>query len=277
MTRSRPAALLVPIALAALPLACRPRQPPPEPPLPEITTSTAAAFSLVRRGTDPAFEARDGTWVFFSPGAGPPLEAGRAAGDRRLPGLTLGDVRGPRFGLIGGRFAPHLLTGASEDDVRLSLTSGPLRLTARFDGTAGAGTTAVDVLPPRGGRIELVVRGAGTVFLAADQAQVRARLAGAPRQAFSITAGEPPSVVLLPADELEVDGERQGAITVRSSCPELRVIRPVPRGSTSVFAVGFGPPPARPDPLFGVEGSAPASACSPTTTSTLSFPAPGRP
>ncbi|MCK6550757.1 hypothetical protein L6R52_33275 [Myxococcota bacterium] len=245
--------------------ACTEKRPPAvvEAPIPVVTTSSTSAFVVARGGTDPALKTRDAAlWIFVSPGGGE---------ERRLAGVALGDARGPRYGLLSGVFTPLVAPPFSDRAYEVTVSA---------DGRAHvAFAKDLDVVidPPRDGRVRVVIRGDAVVLPRADRTEVRALAEGHPSAALAVTAGEAPSLVAPRADTLEITPRERGTMSIATPC-RPQIVRPVPRGATSVFVVHVGSGSrAASDVLYGLtEGERPRIEACPlgTVTSTLSVPWP---
>lgn len=263
--RASLAALLL---LAAV--SCRPKEAPPQqqPSAAEVSTSSTSPWRVAQGGPSPRL-ALSGEDLAVSAFAGPrSLDAG-------LPGVSLGDARGPRYGLLGGYFAPLVLAASSSTAWALRVEGGPREATFTFE-APGQRSLVVRALPPRDGRAVLVLEGSGTVLLPADRTELRGELGGRPSVATAITGGGTPGGRGLAADRLEIATRKLGTVVIETSCPRVRLVRVVPRGSTSVFALHLGPGPIPTDPLWSpgeAPGEAPA-ACPEAVTSTLTLPWP---
>src|SRR5262249_32275927 len=135
------------------------------------------------------------------------------------------------------------------------------------------GTIAVSIRAKGRTRVSMTLRGAPLLALPADRTTVRGMLGALPAFELQISAGDHPSITAPHADRLEIDAPRIGNILLTSTCDRPILIRPTPRGSTSVFLARMGPSPATLDPLFwvaDVEARASRSPCSAASTSTLS-------
>lgn len=233
-----------------------------EAPIPVVKTSSSSAFVVARGGTDPALKTRDGAlWLFVSPGGGE---------ERRLAGLALGDARGPRFGLLSGAFTPLVAPPFSDRAFEVTVSAeGRARI-------AFARDLLVSVDPPRDGRVRVVVQGDAVVLPRADRTEVRGLEDGQPSAAFAVTGGEAPSIVVPRADTLEITPRERGTMSIATPC-RPQIVRPVPRGATSVFVVHLGTGSrVASDALYGLTGGErpQVEACTGAVTSTLSVPWP---
>jgi hypothetical protein len=220
-------------------------------------------------------------WKIERDGEAPVLASGRAriyaSGARRghgdrLPGLTIGDERGPKLGLLGGAYAP--LLGPVDTDRSYQLTiDGALRVRLTDDKGALAFDAETKSSDAELGRI--VVRGPFVVWLTADRTELVASYEGKPSFSTPIAAGDPPEVRSFRADRIDVDAKSHGQVTIETGCVRPRIVRPVSRGSTSVFGILLGPP-VDPDPFYDVSKTrlplAEAGCGSATSTVTFRWP-----
>lgn len=235
----------------------------PQTPLPAIEIAGGSSWELARTGTDPALRTRDGAlWIFLSSGGA----------DRPLAGLAFGDARGPKLGLLGGELAPLIAAPRSDRAYTITATASGELAHVRFS-SDGRQIFAASISPPHDGRASTRIHGTAVILIPADRTELRASAKGAPTSGFTITAGEKGEVLLPHADRLEVKTKKLGALVIEASCARPRVIRPIPKGSTSVFLVFYGPSLDADDPLFGVAGPSPLTGerCTATVTSTLSL------
>jgi hypothetical protein len=235
--------------LLLLLVACRRETAPP--PLVEITTtSSTSAWRIARAGS--AIAAND-RWVFISPALD--------SETRNLPGVTFGDAKGPRYGLLSGYFAPLIAPASSgaRADVKVELAGDLAKISFPPDLTITINTAN-----------RAVIEGRAVILPHAEDTEINASLGSRPIASFRVTAGDDPSSRILRADRLQIQNQRDGTLTIESACPE--VTTPTKRGSTSVFVVALGPNPVLSDPLFGAPDAAPQKDCSPSRTSTLAFP-----
>lgn len=257
MNASRTTVLIATFALAA----CKGPRTPEAPRVEIVSTSTASAWIVAREGL--AISTRDkALWVFVEPAFN--------AETRALPGIALGNEKGPRYGLLSGYFAPMIAAAASDRSYpthielqrdRAVITMGPdLRISLRAHPNNALAAT---------------IEGRAVLLPLADDTEVRTFKTQKMVSALHLTAGDEPSALTHDADRLEVENKRSALLwTVETECP--RVITPTKRGSTSVFAVAIGPNPVLQDPLFGLardpaRDAAPQDGCTASKTSTLTI------
>jgi hypothetical protein len=254
---SRAAAALI-VALAC---ACRSRDPDRDRDTGSITvhTSSASAWSVVRAESDAVLRLGD-VYVYIS--TEPPA------------GLSLGDARGPRSGLISGAFAPLVAAPESNRAYHVEVETRGDRLRARFDAPGSERNAAIAVAAPQAGRVQLHLHGAVQVLLPADRTDVRAIYKNAPSAAYTITAGGGAKHRAPKADRIEVTTNKLGTVVLETSCERPKIIEPIARGSTSVFVLAPGQAPRADDPMFSA-GAVETDPCKTTETSTLSLPWPG--
>ncbi len=237
----------------------------PPAPLPTIITSSVSSYTQVREGARPVFKQGD-LRVFINPGA---MDI-----DMGLPGIALGDIKGPRYGLLGGYFAPRILPPDTAKNYRVQAETSNSGLRVRFFDASDQ-----VVIDARFGlqkeRPQVTLHGDALVTMPADRVQITGELAGAPAFSRGLAGGDDAGLDLRHADRVQVSSEKHGAFVIETTCANARIIQPVLRGSTSVFVlqVGAGPPPT--DALYAppVLAAAPAMRkCTGTVTSTLSLP-----
>lgn len=270
--------LLRPLAALALlfaAAACEERSAPSAPapaiaPSPTVTpvvrTSSASLFVQVREGPRPVFRQGD-LHVYVSPSA--------AHLDLGLPGVAFGGPKGPRYGLLGGYFAPRILAPDSKVAYRAEIDATARGLRIRFFEGDHA---RLDVEVKNGpDRPQAILRGEGLVAMPADRARIFGRRGDQPAFSRDLTAGEEPKVDPRAADRVEVDSRKHGGFRFETSCPRVFLVSPVPRGSTSVFVLASGARAPPTDPLYAPEASgevSPEADCAGAVTSTLTVPRP---
>lgn len=266
--RRCPPALLAPALLSAvLVTACQrtPSAPTPQAPLPTVRTSTSSAFVQVREGARPVFS-QGKLHVYINPA---PMDL-----DLGLPGIAFGGANGPRFGLLGGYFAPRVLTPDASKAYTVHVHAGPQGLDVRFDDDRGATVIDARVLAHQD-KPQVVLRSGAWVSMPADRVEVFGALKERPAFSRQLAAGADASIDRRHADRVQVVSEKKGAFVLASSCAEAALVQPVLRGSTSVFVLHTGPGLAAPDVLFAPlepKTKDVASTCPASTTSTLSLP-----
>jgi hypothetical protein len=224
----------------------------------EIHLAPSSTWKIERSGSAPVLRAARGTTIHL-------FSEHLEADQHQLPGVTIGDASGPRFGLLSGHFAPIVVFPDSTRDWPLAITSTSALLHIR----AGA-EIAIDVAARPKGGAEMTLRGAPFVAVPADRTEVRGTIAEASSFALSITAGEKPGIIAPRADRIETRA-RGEQISLASKCERPLLIRLTPRGSTSVFLIRYGPVPTAKDPLLFAESTDERTdrACPSTATSTL--------
>ncbi|MEO1336286.1 MAG: hypothetical protein AAFV29_11615, partial [Myxococcota bacterium] len=202
---------------------------------------------------------RNGTRLFVYQGP-PTLDSG-------LPGIVEDEGRGPAYGLLSGYFAPRLLAAASSTAAAASSPNGDSLHLA----LPGLDVTATS---PNARTMVFSMKGGGTLVFAADETEVEGRLDGQPSFSTRVTAGGTPGYRAWRADHVFVQTRGKRHYALATSCQRILLIRPVPRGSTSVFLLHIGPTPPPQNPLF-MPGAVPKDVltdqeqCPPTSTSTL--------
>jgi hypothetical protein len=231
-----------------------------------VSIAPGAAFRVVRGGLQPAFAQGD-LHVFVNPSA--------LALDTGLPGIGLGDARGPTYELLGGYFAPRLIPPQTDVPHRVTVEAAGSALRIRFH-APGAADPALDATVTATPTPQVVLRGSALVVLPADRVQVQGTWRGAPAFSAALEASGPPEVRAPRADRVEVVSERHGAFALALGCPRPTLVKPIPRGSTSSFLIHVGPRPPLADPLYSPPLPLPhpdLTRCAGTATSTLTFPA----
>lgn len=267
-------------ALAALGVAatsgCRDASRAPPPAAAEATgTATAAVggFTQIRLGARPVYRAGP-LHVYISPS---PADL-----DLGLPGVAFGGADGPRYGLLGGYFAPQVLAPDSRLEYRADIQTEPGRLRIKFFDKQDRLRLHAEVLA-RAGRPQVVLHGTAQIAAPADRVQVFGFRGGAPSFSRALAAGREPSLDTRAADRVEVRSKKGGHFTLVSTCPRVHIVSLVPRGSTSTFVLTTGDQPPPEDPLFAPPAATSSAAaarplpagCLGTVTSTLSLPTPG--
>jgi hypothetical protein len=219
-----------------------------------VRTSSASTWSVVRSDGNAVLRHGD-VFVYVS--------------SESPAGLSFGDARGPRTGLISGAFAPLIAAPESDRAYAVEVDAGD-RLRARFNAPGSDRSASIAVAPPRDGRVQVYLQGAPHLLLPADRTEVRAMLNDAPSAAFTITAGEGPRIRSPRANRIEVTTNKLGTVVLETGCERPKIIEPIPRGSTSVFVLSPGRAPSADDPLFSA-GAPEADPCKTTETSTLSL------
>jgi hypothetical protein len=247
-------------------LACKTQKGTPVPPAPEptITTSSVSAYSVVRRGARPVFE-RGRLRIFVNPGA---MDL-----DMGLPGIALGDAKGPRYGLLGGYFSPRIIAPDTSKNYRVVAETSKSGLRVQFfDGDRPVIDARFGV---QGERPQVNLHGDALLTMPADRVQILGETGGAPAFARGLAAGDEPQFDLRHADRLQVSSEKHGAFLVLSDCHNFRIIQPVLRGSTSVFVLQLGASAPPTDHLYAPplpDNPPQMKNCAGTVSSTLSVP-----
>ena len=192
--------------------------------------------------------------------------------DRGLPGVVEDGGRGPAYGLLGGYFAPRVLAADTSSTSAVRLVDDQPQID--LPGIRG------HALPPTKSTMSLRIIGGGTFAFPADRTEVTGLLDGRPSFSVNVSAGADPGYQSWRADTLTVRPRSGGFFTLTTACRRVLLLRPVPKGSTSVFLLHLGPQPAPTDPLFVPSTSVPDEAvvdqarCDPTATSTLTLTLP---
>jgi hypothetical protein len=249
--------LLCLFIIVAMSAACTRSTPSPEAMPATIAIAPRSSWVLVHGGSSPVVRTKDGAvWIFaFSDPIGPD--------QHELPGIAIGDARGPNLGLLSGRFAPLVVFPDSAKRWPLTITATRTTL------HVSTGTIAAAIRAPDQRRVVMTLRGAPWVALPADRTTVRGFFASAPSFELEVSAGDRPSIRAPHADAVEVDSARIGRVRIEADCDRPILLRPTPRGSTSVFLVRDGPNDGA-DPLFSADdvnlGNSPPCPTSATTT-----------
>lgn len=246
--------MIAALAVAAL-AACKGPRTAEAPRVEMVSTSTASPWIVARDGL--AISTRDrALWIFVEPAFN--------AETRTVPGIALGNEKGPRYGLLSGYFAPLLAAPASDKSypVRIELQRDRALISFPPD-------LRISVRAPQNNTLTAAIEGRAVLFPLADDTEVRTFKDQKMVSALRLTAGDEPDARAHDADRLEVENARSALLwTLETECP--RVVTPTKRGSTSVFAVSVGPNPVLQDPLFGVaQDAAPHDGCTASKTSTL--------
>ena len=199
--------------------------------------------------------------------------SGAANLERGLPGVVEANRRGPAFGLLGGYFAPRVLaTGPAPSDAPFIEVNEAARI--RLPGLD------VAVAAPIANRLTLTLRGGATLAFPADRTEVQGLWRDRPSFATVVSAGASPGYSAWRADRVFIRTRAGRTFDLVLGCPEVLLIQPLPRGSTSVFLLHLGPRPPPADPIYSPTTPVPEATaralttCSPTATSTLTIPLP---
>ncbi len=193
--------------------------------------------------------------------------------ERGLPGIAFGGASGPRFGLLGGYYAPQLLAPDSALDYEAEVQTGEV-LRVRLAHEDGPGL-AVDVALTPKHAVEARVIGSAVIAAPADRTEVQGFLGDRPSFLTEVSSGDEAQLVTPRADVLEVVARDGGRWRIEAACPRSRLLRPRPTGSTSVFLLAVGPDPLLTDSVYTTEGAdarhADFDACGRSATSTITF------
>lgn len=239
----------------------KPSSPPPQAPPPKVNLSPQSVWKARAEGTRLAFET-DQARVY--------VQAAPRNLDLGLPGVTLGDARGPRYGLLGGYFAPLLLAPDSQASYVAEVTSrGPLGLRVVLRQAAKLALDAT-IFPPKDDIVSVRIDSPASVVVSADRTPVQGTFESKPSFLTSMSSGDDPKVEALRATRVEANAKPWN-LTLAIPCPRIQLVHPVPKGSTSVFVMHTGPTTVD-DDLYApkAERHPDLDACTATHTSTLS-------
>ena len=193
--------------------------------------------------------------------------------ERGLPGVGFGDERGPRFGLLGGYYAPQILMSDSARSYAATTTVEGDVLVVRL--VADEEVAELRVPLPRAGRVSATIQGSALLAPPSDRTTIRGMYEDQPAFSFEISPGDDAGLVTPRADVVEIEPRGHEAWRVQTGCARVRVLRPRLTGSTSVFLVAVGPAPRLEDDVYATPGSEERpedlDRCARTATSTLSF------